>query len=144
MIRPDGVGPIRVGMSLSQLSTTFHEKFSLPENKEDQGCFYVNPRTHPEFALMIENGHLVRIDVKDPSMPTSEGIHVGDTEAQLRRVYGSKLKVEPSQYTGDEGGHFLTVRSDKGRYGIRFETEQGRITEYYAGDNAIQYVEGCE
>jgi hypothetical protein len=29
--------------------------------------------------------------------------------------------------------------------GVRFETDKGKITTYYAGKyDAIQYVEGCE
>ncbi len=94
---------------------------------------------------MIENGRLVRVDVEKPGISTVEGVQVGDTEVHAQSVYGSRLKIEASKYTGDEGGHYLTTQSADKRYGIRFETEKGRITEYYAGTYpAIQYVEGCE
>jgi len=37
------------------------------------------------------------------------------------------------------------VRSSTGTYGIRFETDAGKITTFYAGSyEAIRYVEGCE
>ena len=53
------------------------------------------------------------------------------------------MEVEPSKYTGDEGGHYLTIRSPDQRYGIRFETEQGKVTNFYGGKyEAVQYVEG--
>jgi hypothetical protein len=145
VIRPDGVGPVKIGMSLFQLNAALHERFSLPGNKEDQGCFYVNPKSHPVVAFMIEDGHLVRVDVNKPGIKTVEGVQVGDTEAQAQNIYGSSLKLEPSKYTGDEGGHYLTVQTADKHYGTRFETEKGRITEFYAGTYAaIQYVEGCE
>jgi len=145
LVRPDGVGPVKVGMSLTQLNTAFHERFLMPKNKDDQGCFYVNPMTYPQIAFMIEDGHLVRVDVNKRGVSTAEGIQAGDAEARAKKVYGPKLKVEPSKYSGDEGGHYLTVRSGDGRYGVRFETEKGKITEFYAGTyTAIQYVEGCE
>jgi len=51
--------------------------------------------------------------------------------------------VEPHKYIDD--GHYLTIRSADRKYGIRFETEKGKITGFYAGlYSAIQYVEGCE
>jgi hypothetical protein len=140
--REDGVGPIKAGMTLSQLNAVLQERFSLPADKNDRGCFYVTPSKHPHLSLMIENGRLARIDVDSRGVATSEGIQVGDTEAQAMNVYGSRLKIEPHHYTE---GHYLTVRSSEGRFGIRFETEQGKITTFYSGRyNAIQYVEGCQ
>jgi len=91
---------------------------------------------------MILEGRLARIDVETASVSTAASIKIGDSEAQALRVYGSKMKVEPHKYTE---GHYLTVRSSTGTYGIRFETDAGKITTFYAGSyEAIQYVEGCE
>ena len=145
VVRPDGVGPVKIGMTLSQLNGALRARFSTPKDKEDQGCFYVNPKSHAQLAFMIEDGRLVRIDVDKPGISTAQGIHVGDTEASVKRVYGASVKVEPSQYSGEEGGRYLTVISANGRYGTRFETEKGKVTTFYAGTlTAIQYVEGCE
>jgi len=88
---------------------------------------------------------VVRVDVDQAGILTAEGVQVGDTEEHAKKVYGPRLKIEPSQNAGGEGGHYLTVLSSDRRYGIRFETEQGKITTFYAGTyEAIQYVEGCE
>lgn len=93
---------------------------------------------------MIENGSLSRVDVYSPGIATAEGVQVGDSEEHARRVYGSKLKTEPHAYNPEEG-HHLTVRSTDGRFGIRFETEKGRIQSFYAGRyKSVQYIEGCE
>src|SRR5579859_4413644 len=35
VVRPDGVGPVKVGMSLSQLNAALHETFSMPDDKDD-------------------------------------------------------------------------------------------------------------
>ena len=145
VVRTDGVGPVKVGMSLAQLNTAVHDHFSMPKEKGDQGCFYANPRNHPQVAFMIEDGHLVRVDVTKRGIQTADGVQVGDSEARAKQIYGSKLEVAPSQYSGDEGGHYLTLRSSDGRYGFRFETEKGKITTFYSGTYAaIRYVEGCE
>ena len=143
VVREDGVGPVKVGMNLSQLNAVLHERFSMPYSKEDQGCFYVKPAKHAHIAFMIEDGRLVRIDVDKAGISTAEGVQVGDSEARALQVYAPRLKVESSKY-GGPGGHYLTMRSVNGRYGIRFETEKGKMRTFYAGGfDAIQYVEGC-
>jgi hypothetical protein len=132
-------------MTLPDLNSLLHEKFSMPADKDDQGCFYVSPRKHPHISFMIENGHLVRVDVTDAGVFAAKGIQVGDSEKQALKAYGTRMKIEPSAYSGEQGGHYLTVRSPDSRYGIRFETEDGKITMFYAGRfKAIQYIEGCE
>lgn len=144
VVREDGVGPVKIGMTLSQLNTVLHEKFSMPKEKDEQGCFYVEPSKHEHFEFMIVDGHLVRVEVNGPGILTAEGIQVGDSEGHALHVYGKKLKVEPHAYI-PEDGHYLTVRSEDGRYGIRFETEKGKIQRYYAGQfKAVQYIEGCD
>ncbi len=144
VVRMDGVGPVKIGMTLPELNNILHEKFRMPDNKDDQGCFYVNSAKHPHVAFMIEDSHLVRLDVDGRGVPTVQGVEVGDSEARALKIYGPKLKVEPSAYTGPEG-HYLTLRSTDGRYGVRFETDKGKIQTFYAGRfEAIQYIEGCE
>jgi len=60
----------------------------------------------------------------------------------VRKVYGAKMKVTGHQYT--HAGHYPTVHSDDRRYGVRFETDKGKIIRLYAGtDEATQFVEGC-
>jgi hypothetical protein len=144
VLREDGIGPVKIGVGLRELNTILQERFRLPAEKDDRACFYVKPKHHPHVAFMILDGRLARIDVDGGNISTTGGIHVGDSEMHTLRVYGSKLKVEPSQYTGPEG-HYLTLRSTNGRYGIRFETDDSKITQFYAGRfDAIQLVEGCE
>src|ERR1035441_2763108 len=95
IVRQNGVGPAKVGMSLSQLNAALQEKFTLPQNKEDQACFYVTPKKHPRISFMIENRHLVRIDVDKAGIATAEGVQVGDSEEHVKHVYGARLKIEP-------------------------------------------------
>jgi len=145
VVREDGAGPVKVGISLSELNGVLREKFSLPLEKDERRCFYVNPREHPDISIMIVDGRVARFDVVSAGVSTSKGIQVGDSEARARHAYGPRMKVSRHAYTGDEGGHYLTFRSSDARYGIRFETDQGKITMFYAGRYAaVQYIEGCE
>ena len=91
---------------------------------------------------MLLEGRLGRIEVHNPGVLTDTGIKVGDSERQALQAYGGRLKVGPHKYI--DNGHYLTAKSSDGHYGIRFETEDGRITMYYAGRfDAIALVEGC-
>jgi hypothetical protein len=129
-------------MTLSQLSAALHQELTADERGE-HGCFYINARGHESISLMIVDGHVVRVDVGAPGVRTSTGIQVGDSEARVRKVYGARIKIQAHQYI--DGGHYLTVSSTDPRYGVRFETDAGKIVEFYAGKyDAIQYVEGCE
>ena len=91
---------------------------------------------------MIEDGQLERLDVNAAGPATSKGVHVGDSEERVKQIYGSALQIGPHHYTD---GHYLTIKSPSGRYGIRFETEKGKVERFYAGKfQSIQYVEGCQ
>jgi hypothetical protein len=129
-------------MSLAQLSAALHQELG-PDERDEHSCFYIDAHGHDHVGFMIIDGKVARVDVGAPGAKTSAGIQVGDTEAHARQVYGSRMKVTAHTYVDD--GHYLTVRSADGRYGIRFETENDKIIGYYAGNyKAIQYVEGCE
>lgn len=143
VVREDGADPVRVGMTLAQLNAVLHEKFLKPAAKNDQACFYVDPKGKPKISLMIEDGRLARVDVNGSGIFTSTGLQVGDTEKHALQVYGRRLKTEPHKYI--DNGHYLTAKSNNELYGIRFETEDEKNTSSYAGRyRAIQYVEGCE
>src|SRR5947207_2307742 len=64
VLREDGIGPVKIGMSLSDLNAVLHEKFSKPtEEWENQQCFYVTPSRHSHISFMIEDGRLSRTAV---------------------------------------------------------------------------------
>ena len=142
IVRQNGVGPVKVGMSLTKLNAVLHERFTMPKNKGEQGCFYVKSKAHPHLLFMIEDRHVARVDVDGAGLTTSKGVQVGDSEERVKQIYGSALKIEPHHYTD---GHYLTLNSAGGSYGVRFETEKEKVERFYAGRfQAIQYVEGCQ
>lgn len=140
-VRPDGLGPVHIGMSLSQLNTTLHTSFSKPSDPE-QSCTYVKVPDHAGIRIMLLDGHVARIDIDNTTTRTTEGIHNGDSETHAQQVYEKKLAVTPHKY--EPTGHYLTEHTPDGKYGIRFETRDGKIIRYYAGEaSAIEQVEGC-
>ena len=146
VLRFDGIGPVRVGMTLPQLDAAMGETFSLPQDRQEQPCFFVEAKQHPDTAIMILQGKVARIDITAPdgarsSTGTAQGIHIGDSEARVQEAYGSKVVVSPHAY--NPGAHYLTIRS--GGDGLRFETDKGKVTSFYAGSlAAISFIEGCD
>ncbi|MGE5113966.1 MAG: hypothetical protein ACM3JB_24150 [Acidobacteriaceae bacterium] len=142
VLRFDGIGPVKVGMSLSQLNNALQEKFAMPKARDDQGCFVVTSARQPHVSFMLEDGKVTRIDVDNRGIPTDKGIEVGNSEKDVLKVYGAAVKVEPHAYTVDERGHYLTIRN--GTLGLRFETSNGKVDSFYAGQfTSVQYIEGC-
>jgi hypothetical protein len=144
VLRFDGIGAVKVGMTLRQVNAALGEKFSTPKDKDEQTCFYVEPTKHPDTAIMVLNGRVARVDVfavngAQPRTATLEGVQIGDSEPMVQKLYGEAVAVSPHHYTD---GQYLTVKS--GEYGLRFETAQGKVTSFYAGSvKAIGFVEGC-
>jgi hypothetical protein len=141
VVREDGAGPVQVGMTKAQLRAALKQKL-VEEDSGSDSCFYVHAAGREQISYMIVEDRVVRIDVNARGIFTASGLQVGDLEARARKIYDDKLKVTGHKYV--DTGHYLTVRSADGRNGIRFETDKGRITMFYAGTyDAIQYVEGC-
>lgn len=130
-------------MTLSEVNASLAESFSTPTGEDAQTCFYVEPKQHPDTGIMMLNGRVARVDVFAPgtvvpSTVTAEGIHIGDSESRVFERYGI-VTVFPHHYTD---GKYLTIRS--GEFGLRFETENKKVTSFYAGtQEAIELVEGC-
>ena len=130
-------------MSLSDLNTVLHTSYSIPSDPEERSCYYVDLPNQPGVGVMMLKGRVARVDVDNAVTPTAEGIHNGDSETRALQVYGKRLNIEPHAYL-PKSGHYLTLFSPDRKFGIRFETEDGKITRYYAGTiQAISFIEGC-
>jgi hypothetical protein len=103
-------------------------------------------RGYPGVAVMAESGVITRIVIfKSSSLRTERGFGIGSREADVRRAYGAKLKVETRAYE-DEAAHYLTFWATGGKHrrGVRYSTNaKGRVEEVFVGSNSIEYIEGC-
>jgi hypothetical protein len=147
VVRFDGIGPVRIGMTVNQVNAALGENFSIPTDKDEQSCYYLEPRQHPDTGIMMLDNRVARVDVFlpgggisiSPTTATADGVRIGDSEARVMKLYGQKVAVSQHAYVD---GHYLTIRS--GKYGLRFETEGNKVTGFYAGtSSAIGLIEGC-
>jgi hypothetical protein len=138
-----GVGDLRIGMSLAAL----RRMGARIEDEVEQGssCAYWHIAGRDGLAMMVIDGRVVRIDVSDTRYRTPSGAHVGMSEAEVRRLYGPALRVQPHPYTGPEG-HYLVYHRRGAAEGLIFETSHDthRVECLRVGQwEAVQAIEGC-
>ena len=113
-------------------------------------CDMFRPARAPEGLLvMVENGVLTRVQVsRNPQVETDRALNIGDTAAEVKRVYGDAAVVEPHKYL-EAPAEYITVwatadRSGPNARGLRYEIgPDGGVTSIAGGGPSIRYVEGC-
>jgi hypothetical protein len=138
-----GIGDLRIGMSVAELRG---RGATMEENPLEEGdCNYWHLPGRDGLAFMVVGGRVVRIDIQNPAYRTRSGAHVGMSEAEVRALYGSAMRVEPHPYTGPEG-HYLVYRARSEPYGLIFATDYqtGRAENFRVGLwDYVQLIEGC-
>jgi hypothetical protein len=144
-ISPEGLGPVKVGMSLSEAAAALGGPLSVNRQAGDGTCFTARPRGSGRGVSFLGTGNrLAHADVFGRSrirMP--EGAGIGTTERQVRSLYPGR--VSSSRHVYVRGGRYLSVATaDPGRLLI-FETNaRGRVTRIRAGAvPEVRYIEGC-
>ena len=138
-----GIGALRIGMPVAALRRMGATGENYPDPEID--CSYWRAPRWPGLAMMVSRDRVVRIETEDRRYRTASGARIGMTEAEIRRLYGPAMRVEPHHYTGPEG-HYLIVRPRRAAYALLFETDPGtgRATQIRVGTwEAVQLVEGC-
>lgn len=137
----DGYGPIRIGMTPSQLERA-GVRYETPDNIFGgiQECAHAAVVGRPGLTLMFENGRVSRIEVDRPGILTRSGAQVGDSEAKVKRLYGARLEVAPEGH--DNAGHVFVVSVAGNASYLVMDTDGEVVTGMRAGPSA-GYVEGC-
>ncbi|GIL38315.1 hypothetical protein [Roseiterribacter gracilis] len=139
----DGAGPLRFGMTLTEVARIAGPLSSREEQGSD--CEHrVATRAPKNLILMFNDERLVRIDVGQPDVHDDHGMHVGSKEDEILHTYRDrKIAVSPHPYL-DEDGHYVTVFGRKPDRRLVFETEKGVVTSFRTGLNGpAQFIEGC-
>lgn len=141
VVTASGIGPVRVGMRASELTSVAGTAGALAGSD----CEYVRPDSLPVgVSLMVVRGEVVRIDVDSAGVRTAEGASVGDSASRLEALYPGRTTSTPHKYV--PGARYVSVRPssppDSNR--IVFEVENDRVTRYRAGRvPEVEWVERC-
>ena len=142
----EGYGLARIGMSRQDLERALGSRLTKDEATEDPAsCAVVEPIKDPKgVSYMFIDEKLARINISSEAIRTVSGASVGSSQAEVLALYPGRVVVTPHFYTAPDGSYLTLISSNKQR-GIRFETDMGLVTDFYAGTfEAIQYVEGCQ
>lgn len=153
----DGIGPVRVGMTIAEAERSARLRFVLPQQPDF--CYYISPQGGPQgLQFMVKSprdnainrdvDRIVRVDVfRGSRITTVRGAKIGDTEQQIKSLYPGQIRVTPHEYTFEQGGHYLTFipKDERDRnYRLVFETLNNRVTIFRSGRlPEVEYVEGC-
>ncbi|MBS1795123.1 MAG: hypothetical protein JSS81_14790 [Acidobacteria bacterium] len=133
-------GAARVGMTVAEASKALGVR--LVTNDANEECRYYEAKTgFKDIAFMTSNDRIVRFDIRKRGYATDRGVRVGDTEARVRRLYRGLYKVEKHHYID---GHYITITTKDGKFGLVFETDGRRVISINAGRAPeYGYIEGC-
>jgi hypothetical protein len=140
ILSPEGYGPIHPGMSKFGVEKVagpiIDDPYPLPD------CEQITLSDNPNVTLLIREGMVTRITIRDIHIKTDRGIGIGASQADVERQY-SPVEIKPHQYT-QAPAHYLTYWAIPEEAGIRFETDTDqRVNLIHVGNEDIRLVEGC-
>jgi len=145
VLRFDGIGPVRVGMSVAEAEALLGGGLHIERVEEGEACGQAGSTELPDgVSLMVDGNTIVRVDVGTSGILSMDGIGVGDDETGVLARLGPRLRVESHPYEGPEG-HNLVLDAT-GAQGLRmiFQTDGQVITRYRSGRQPeVDFIEGC-
>ncbi|MDO5683021.1 MAG: hypothetical protein Q4G46_09375 [Propionibacteriaceae bacterium] len=140
VIEPDGVGPIRIGVSLAEAQA--HGWVARDEVCNDWDA---SPELIDQgLSLTFVDDQLYEIWVHKPTFATSEGTKVGNTLDDVKKAYGNDLRTEereggggrlPAWFVVQDDNELLFVEQDPGR--------DPQIKAILARTHGTPVIEGC-
>jgi len=140
-----GWGRLRIGMRERDAVRLFHLRVPGGPGPDTFECRQDEMPSQEGLYVMAERGIVTRITIEAPSrLRTDRGLGIGATEAEVRRAYGRRLKIETTPYE-EEPAHEMTWWTAHGTRGVRYDTNiAGAVEAIYVGSRSITLIEGCD
>ena len=155
ILRMDGIGPVRIGMTVQQAERALHARMKLDSPYQDRAdwdeCAYAEriDGKQPEIGYMVAHNRITRIEIgqvdgkPDSSITTEKGIGLNATRAAVRRAYGRALRETPNIYMDAKDSNLVAYGPGR-KTMLLFETAEGRVTSFRVGYRAdVELAEGC-
>lgn len=142
-----GLGPIKIGMTVDQAEKAAQKKFLLEPvdgQYRTEACRFATLKNGPkEVFLMLNHRTIVRIDVKNPEIKTTQGFHLGSNADTVKTLNKGKIEAYPNKYEADKETVVVTPK-EKSNLRLVFDTDGKKILYMRAGKTPeVEYVEGC-
>ena len=141
-----GLGPVRVGMTVAEAGAALGRPLVPVVPPPAEECAMYGPESGFDgLAFLVARGVVARADVVAGPTATTEGVAIGQTEAEAQRRYGGRLEVTPHDF--QIGGHYLTLvptaAADAG-FRLVIETDGTKVTALRAGRlPEVELTEAC-
>lgn len=141
----DGWGNVQVGDPYMELARATGLRIALDDLEdlpvEEASCVYVGVDGRDDVTIMGGEGKVRSVVFSAPGVKSRSGVGVGDTEADVLRIYAGRTERIPNTYVSVPD---VIVRAGDGRI-VRFEfTEDHVVSTMHAGEvNYAGLIEGC-
>ena len=149
----NGIGPIRVGMTVDEASESAGIKLIISGSGglDEYQCSYVQPKGEPKgIAFMVTKGRIARVDIfSNKQITTIKGAKIGDTEDRIISLYPGQIQASRHPYErrpSDKAKYLTFVPKDAAdkNYRIIFETSKNRVERFRSGKlPEVEAIEGC-
>lgn len=137
-IRPEGLGPYKVGARYESLGKTFGGLQADKMISEDKSCRVARSSRYPNVEVTFVKKVVTRVDIS-AGFGTERKVHIGDPASKLLRVYGDAVKPHPAH------ADWLMVENGDRELAIRYMMRDGKVTAIDAGKRLqLQTLEGCK
>jgi hypothetical protein len=141
---------LTVGMTIDDAQKLASAGIIIHNNEDPRGdCVFgeIAGWSKTPFSFMLIKGTIARFDVYEGEMKTWEGIGIGSSEDEIKRLYAhAKIEVTPHAYVD---GHYLEITMpglgpNYANYRYIFETDGKKVTAFRAGRlPEVGFIEGC-
>jgi hypothetical protein len=137
-IKPDGLGPYKVGARYENLGKTFGGLDADKQISLDKSCRVARSKRYPGLEVTFVRKVVARVDVSGGGYGTDRGMRIGDPAVKLQRLYGDAVKPHPQH------PDWLMVETGDRELAIRYMMHEGKVVAIHAGKRVqLQTELGC-
>jgi hypothetical protein len=144
----NGIGPIRVGMTVDEASRAAGAKMVKTLNSfRTEECGYFDIEGGPKgISFMVTKGRIATVNISNERVTTIRGIKIGDPEDKILKLYPQEQIQVVTGLIGGRMKRFTFVPRDAAdrNYRLIFETGNNRVDRFRAGKlPEVEYLGGC-
>jgi hypothetical protein len=134
-----GVGGVTPGMTPAQVSAAWGVRIRLNTSPGSTCAVAAIKKGKLQGYAIFEKQRFGAVFLFKGPVVTDTGIRLGSTLAQVRKVYGARVKILPDKYTPRAKNVFVG-----GKWKLRFDVNaKGRVAVIAFGAVPVTYVEAC-
>lgn len=139
--RPDGIGPVRVGMTAAEVRAAAG---LAPVLAVGGDCTYLDATLPHGVRVMLARDTVVRAETADATVVTAAGARVGDTEQRATQLYAGRVEVQPRKYEPPPAHLLVVTPPEDSAHRIILVTDGTHVTGLRVGRlPEVAWVEGC-